>query len=88
MRDDTNPFVKGTKNNVISLYEKWEKKKKIKNPYVKGLFRKVVLDTSRGMNLKPWVEENMVDTQFVVNRSDMNTPICTIFFIYTVCGSA
>jgi len=27
MRDDTNLFVKETKNNVISLYEKWEKGK-------------------------------------------------------------
>jgi len=28
IRDDTNPFVKRIKNNVISLYEKWEKKEK------------------------------------------------------------
>jgi len=89
MRDDTNPFVKGTKNNVISLYEKWEKgKKNTYDPYVKGLSRKVVLDTSRGMNIKPWVEENTVDTQFVVKRSRMDTPICTTFFIPMACGSA
>jgi len=28
IRDDTNPFVKRIKNNVISLYEKWEKKER------------------------------------------------------------
>ena len=90
IRDDTNPFVKRIKNNVISLYEKWEKKKKkkTKDPYVKGLPRKVVLDTSRGMNIKPWMEENMADTQFVVKQSHMNTPICTTFFIPMACGSA
>ena len=31
MRDDTNPFVKGIKNNVISLQEKWEKEEKLNN---------------------------------------------------------
>jgi len=54
---------------------------------VKGLPTKVVLDTSRGVNLKPWVEENMAVTQFVVKRSHMNTPICTTFFIPMTCGS-
>jgi len=41
-------------------------KLKIEDPFVKGLPRKVVLDMSRGMGLKPQVEKNMVDTQFVV----------------------
>jgi hypothetical protein len=27
IRGGTNPFLKGAKNNVISLYEKWEKEK-------------------------------------------------------------
>jgi len=53
---------------------------------VKGLPRKVFVDMSRGMNLKLWVEENMVDTQFVVKQSHMNTPICTTFFIPMACG--
>jgi hypothetical protein len=30
IRDDTNPFVKRIKNNVISLYEKWEKEEEEK----------------------------------------------------------
>jgi len=55
---------------------------------MKGLSREVVLDTSRGMNRKPWVEENMVDTQFVVKWSHMNTPIYTTSFIPMACGSA
>jgi len=63
-----------------------EKRKNKNNPYVKGFPRKVFLDTSRGMNLKLWVKENMVDTQFVVKRSHMNTPICTTFFIPMACG--
>jgi len=83
MRDDTNPFVKELKI-MLSYYMRSDIKKKIK----KRLPMKVVLHTSRGMSLKPQVEKNMVDTQFVVKRSHMNTPICTTFFIPMAYGSA
>jgi len=42
IRDDTNPFVKRIKNNVISLYEKWEKEEK------KSLCKRINQESCRG----------------------------------------
>lgn len=62
-------------NIVLSHYmrsEKIKNKNEIEDPFMKGSTRKVVLDTSTGMGLKPWVEDNMVDAQFVVKQNHMN----------------
>ena len=56
------------KNGVISLeYVRSEKNQA--GPFTKGLPRKFVLDTSRGMGLTPRVEENMVDTHLGSNEA-------------------
>lgn len=56
------------KNGVIAL-EYVRSRKNLANLFTKGLTRRVILETSRGMGLKPRDRGNMVDTHLGSNEA-------------------